>query len=165
VGYWCGWFACQNWLSGVWDYKICIDIDSTSWLHHVISNGYLVWSRYNLRPAQRAAAVTPGPLLEAVAVEYMAARRHLSAKLPWPERLQADRAHHRLGRLVTLSGVWEVRQRQQHGRRCRLPRQGCLRACLDSKYFPKFHYVKRRFSITLKCRHMHGVLNVDEIKN
>jgi hypothetical protein len=34
-----------------------------------------------------------------------------------------------------------------------------------SKYFPKFHYAKRRFSITSKYRHMHGVLNVDEIKN
>jgi hypothetical protein len=30
---------------------------------------------------------------------------------------------------------------------------------------PKFHYAKRRFSITSKCRHMHRVLNVDEIKN
>jgi hypothetical protein len=39
------------------------------------------------------------------------------------------------------------------------------RACLDPKYFLKFHYVKRRFLVTSKCRHMHGVLNVDEIKN
>jgi hypothetical protein len=39
------------------------------------------------------------------------------------------------------------------------------RACLDSKYFTKFHYAKRRFPITSKCRHMHEVLNVDEIKN
>jgi hypothetical protein len=30
---------------------------------------------------------------------------------------------------------------------------------------PKFHYVKRRFSITSKYRHVYGVLNVDEIKN
>jgi hypothetical protein len=30
---------------------------------------------------------------------------------------------------------------------------------------PKFHYTKRKFSITSKCRQMHGVLNVDEIKN
>jgi hypothetical protein len=37
--------------------------------------------------------------------------------------------------------------------------------CLDPKYFPKLHYVKRRFSITSKCRHMYGVVNVDEIKN
>jgi hypothetical protein len=29
----------------------------------------------------------------------------------------------------------------------------------------KFHCAKRRFLITLKCRQMHGVLNVDEIKN
>jgi hypothetical protein len=40
-----------------------------------------------------------------------------------------------------------------------------FRPGLDPKYLPKFHYVKRRFPITLKCRHMHGVLNVDEIKN
>jgi hypothetical protein len=37
--------------------------------------------------------------------------------------------------------------------------------CLDAKYFSKFHYAKRRFSVTSKYRHMHGVLNVDEIKN
>jgi hypothetical protein len=36
---------------------------------------------------------------------------------------------------------------------------------VDHKYFSKFYYAKRRFSITSKCRHMHGVLNVDEIKN
>jgi hypothetical protein len=41
----------------------------------------------------------------------------------------------------------------------------CFRPCLDAKYFPKFHYAKRRFPITSKYRHMHGVLNVDEIKN
>jgi hypothetical protein len=39
------------------------------------------------------------------------------------------------------------------------------RACLDAKFFLKFYYVKRRFPITSKCRHMYGVLNVDEIKN
>jgi hypothetical protein len=46
---------------------------------------------------------------------------------------------------------------------------GCVlattRACLDPKYFPKFHYAKRRFPITSKCRHIYEVLNVDEIKN
>jgi hypothetical protein len=31
--------------------------------------------------------------------------------------------------------------------------------------FPKFHYAKRRFSVTSKNRHMYEVLNVDEIKN
>jgi hypothetical protein len=39
-----------------------------------------------------------------------------------------------------------------------------LGPCLDAKFFPKFHYAKRRFPITSKCRHMYGVLNVDEIK-
>jgi hypothetical protein len=28
-----------------------------------------------------------------------------------------------------------------------------------------WHYTKRRFSITSKCRHMYEVLNIDEIKN
>jgi hypothetical protein len=43
--------------------------------------------------------------------------------------------------------------------------------CLDalalfrSQISPKFYYAKRRFHITSKYRHMHGVLNVDEIKN
>jgi hypothetical protein len=40
-----------------------------------------------------------------------------------------------------------------------------LRACLDDKFSPKFHYAKRRFPITSKYRYMHEVLNVDEIKN
>jgi hypothetical protein len=33
------------------------------------------------------------------------------------------------------------------------------------KFTLKFHYAKRRFSVTLKCRHMYDVLNIDEIKN
>jgi hypothetical protein len=37
--------------------------------------------------------------------------------------------------------------------------------CLDAKFSLKFHYAKKRFSIISKCRHMHRVLNVDEIKN
>jgi hypothetical protein len=36
---------------------------------------------------------------------------------------------------------------------------------LDPKFFPKFYYVKRKFLITSKYRQMHGVLNVDKIKN
>jgi hypothetical protein len=36
---------------------------------------------------------------------------------------------------------------------------------LSSPIFPKFYYAKRRFSVTSKCRQMHGVLNVNEIKN
>jgi hypothetical protein len=36
--------------------------------------------------------------------------------------------------------------------------------CLVPPILPKFHYAKRRFSVTLKCRQMHGVLNIDEIK-
>jgi hypothetical protein len=37
--------------------------------------------------------------------------------------------------------------------------------CLVLNSIPKFYYAKRRFSITSKYRQMHGVLNVDEIKN
>jgi hypothetical protein len=37
--------------------------------------------------------------------------------------------------------------------------------CLVPNSTPKFYYAKRRFSITSKCRQMHGVLNIDEIKN
>jgi hypothetical protein len=36
---------------------------------------------------------------------------------------------------------------------------------LVPNFSPKFHYAKRRFSVTSKCRHMYEVLNVDEIKN
>jgi hypothetical protein len=35
---------------------------------------------------------------------------------------------------------------------------------LDAKFSLKFHYAKRRILVTSKYRHMHGVLNVDEIK-
>jgi hypothetical protein len=35
----------------------------------------------------------------------------------------------------------------------------------SSPFSSKFHYAKRRFPVTSKCRQMHGVLNVDEIKN
>jgi hypothetical protein len=38
-------------------------------------------------------------------------------------------------------------------------------AGLDFRIHPKFHSVKRRFSITLKCRHIYRVLNIDKIKN
>jgi hypothetical protein len=37
--------------------------------------------------------------------------------------------------------------------------------CLVPPILPKFHYVKRRFPVTSKYRQMHGVLNVDKIKN
>jgi hypothetical protein len=37
--------------------------------------------------------------------------------------------------------------------------------CLVPQFSLKFYYVKRRFPVTSKCRQMHGVLNVDEIKN
>jgi hypothetical protein len=40
-----------------------------------------------------------------------------------------------------------------------------LGPCLDAKFSPKFHYAKRKFFITSKYRHMHRILNVDEIKN
>jgi hypothetical protein len=40
-----------------------------------------------------------------------------------------------------------------------------LAPCLGPSILPKFYYAKRRFSVTSKCRQMHGVLNVDEIKN
>jgi hypothetical protein len=36
--------------------------------------------------------------------------------------------------------------------------------CLVPNSYPQFHYIKRRFSIASKCRHMHEVLNIDEIK-
>jgi hypothetical protein len=39
-------------------------------------------------------------------------------------------------------------------------------ACLDNKFHPKFHYAKKkRFLVTSKYRYMHGVLNIDKIKN
>jgi hypothetical protein len=40
-----------------------------------------------------------------------------------------------------------------------------IRPCLDFRILPKFHYTKRRFSITSKYRYIYEVLNVDEIKN
>jgi hypothetical protein len=37
--------------------------------------------------------------------------------------------------------------------------------CLVLNFNLKFYYVKKKILITSKYRHMHGVLNVDEIKN
>jgi hypothetical protein len=39
------------------------------------------------------------------------------------------------------------------------------RPWFSSNFIPKFYYVKRRFPITSKCRQIHKVLNIDEIKN
>jgi hypothetical protein len=36
---------------------------------------------------------------------------------------------------------------------------------LIPRFLLKFHYTKRRFPVTSKCRHIYGVLNIDEIKN
>jgi hypothetical protein len=47
-----------------------------------------------------------------------------------------------------------------------LPEQSVpIRPRLVPNFSPKFYYAKRRFFVTSKCRHMHEVLNVDEIKN
>jgi len=40
-----------------------------------------------------------------------------------------------------------------------------LRACLVLPNSRIWHYVKRRFPVTSNLWYMHGVLNVDEIKN
>jgi hypothetical protein len=40
-----------------------------------------------------------------------------------------------------------------------------LKPWFSSTILPKFHYAKRRFLVTSKCRQIHEVLNVDEIKN
>jgi hypothetical protein len=46
-----------------------------------------------------------------------------------------------------------------------LKRPGMGWALIRSQILPKFYYAKRRFPITSKCMQMHGVLNVDKIKN
>jgi hypothetical protein len=46
-----------------------------------------------------------------------------------------------------------------------LQRQTRLGPCLVFNFSLKFYYAKRRFSVTSKYWHMHGVINVDEIKN
>jgi hypothetical protein len=40
-----------------------------------------------------------------------------------------------------------------------------LGPCLDAKFQPQIPLCKKKIPITSKCRHMYGVLNVDEIKN
>jgi hypothetical protein len=54
---------------------------------------------------------------------------------------------------------------QQAGDTMSGPPGARLGACLDIKFFPKFHYANKKFPITSKCRYMYEVLNVDEIKN
>jgi hypothetical protein len=38
-------------------------------------------------------------------------------------------------------------------------------AIRDPKFHPQIPLCKKKIPITSKCQHMHGVLNVDEIKN
>jgi hypothetical protein len=38
-------------------------------------------------------------------------------------------------------------------------------ALFSSQFLPQIPLCKKKISITSKCRHMYGVLNVDEIKN
>jgi hypothetical protein len=38
-------------------------------------------------------------------------------------------------------------------------------SCLDPKFHLQIPLCKKKIHITSKCRHMYGVLNVDEIKN
>jgi hypothetical protein len=45
------------------------------------------------------------------------------------------------------------------------PQSQPRRALFSFPILPKFYYAKRRFFVTSKYRQMHGVLNVDEIKN
>ena len=44
-------------------------------------------------------------------------------------------------------------------------KQHVLEPCLVPPFFRIWHYAKRRFSVISNLRYMHGVLNVDEIKN
>jgi hypothetical protein len=37
--------------------------------------------------------------------------------------------------------------------------------CLDPKFHPQILLCKKKISIASKCRHMHVVLNIDEITN
>jgi hypothetical protein len=37
--------------------------------------------------------------------------------------------------------------------------------CVDAKFQPQIPLCKKKILITSKCRHMHRVLNIDEIKN
>jgi hypothetical protein len=37
--------------------------------------------------------------------------------------------------------------------------------CLVSRICPQISLCKKKILITSKCRHMHGVLDIDEIKN
>jgi hypothetical protein len=40
-----------------------------------------------------------------------------------------------------------------------------LGPCLDPKFHPQISLCKKKILITSKCRHMHVVLNIDEITN
>jgi hypothetical protein len=39
-----------------------------------------------------------------------------------------------------------------------------LEPCLDTKFDHQIYYAKFLFPVTLKCRHVYEVLNIDEIK-
>jgi hypothetical protein len=68
----------------------------------------------------------------------------------WQDRIKAPSCSLGFGKTESKRGIWTALLTQ------------VLFRC---QIFPKFHRAKRRFPITSKCRHMHEVLNIDEIKN
>jgi hypothetical protein len=89
--------------------------------------------------AERARGDDPEPPVHALEVEHVRARQ-LPNLLLLPVLRKADAA------------LLQSQFRQ-------------VQTLLWPKFTSKFHSAKRRFPITSKYRHMHGVLNVDEIKN
>jgi hypothetical protein len=63
---------------------------------------------------------------------------------------------------VDIIGTQQAKQERPHVPKFQGNQQW---PCLDSQIHSKFYYVKRRFSVTSKYRHIYGVLNIDKIKN
>jgi hypothetical protein len=66
---------------------------------------------------------------------------------------------------IVWTGTGRHLAAQRGSQKTRVSRAISIRACLLPKFSPKFHYIKRRFSVTSKCRHIYEILNIDEIKN
>jgi len=119
-----------------------------------------------LLPERRVVVVTIGmkafldcilttvPVLDKHLAAYCLCRVGLSMNgyielQPWPPRRQD--CNNLLGDTIKLCcSLWSI---------------FCLGLCLVASNSRIWHYTKRRFPVTSNLRYMHGVLNVDEIKN
>jgi hypothetical protein len=84
----------------------------------------------------------------------------------WPVNIHAHRRRVMTGTYGTLAACMSACSNKDNDVVCVFVIVSEMKAMFRSQSLPPNSTMqKKKISITLKCRHMHGVLNVDEIKN